>query len=110
MSRCVARAPSACADLLLLYLPIRAIHYHPGAIMLASFRPAVLSAYWMSPGEATRVPRAARPLAADAVERCPTPTVISPWAEAQRFHLIKGRWFKSASATIDDEALADAEA
>jgi hypothetical protein len=34
--------------------------------------------------------------AADAVECCPTPTVISPWAEAQRFHPIKGRCFKSS--------------
>jgi hypothetical protein len=33
---------------------------------------------------------------ADAVEYCATPTVISPWVEAQRFHPIKGRWFKSS--------------
>src|SRR5439155_5493618 len=48
-------------------------------------------------GHRTRyIPSAAPPLAADAVECCPTPTVISPWAEAQRFHPIKGRWFKSS--------------
>ena len=41
-------------------------------------------------------PCAVPSLAADAVECCPTPTVISPWAEALRFHPIKGRWFKSS--------------
>jgi hypothetical protein len=35
-------------------------------------------------------------MAADAAECCPAPTVISAWAEAQRFHPIKGRWFKSS--------------
>src|SRR3989442_5959799 len=62
-------------------------------------------------GHRTRyIPCAAPPLAADAVECCPTPTVISPWAEAQRFHPIKGRWFKSSPRNQDDEGLADARA
>src|SRR5947207_8656926 len=36
--------------------------------------------------------RAGPPLAADAAERLPTHTLISPCAEAQRFHPINGIW------------------
>src|SRR6266566_8865621 len=36
------------------------------------------------------IPSAAPPLAADTAECCPTHTVISPCAEAQRFHPING--------------------